>query len=158
MAIITGPKQPSSQPPRDRRITVAVDFDGVIHHRPKTERGGEDVTGLPIPGAMNFIRHLVTAAHVVIFTARLDTEDVAQHKRTTDNIKFWMKRHMCDEADRLVILGKPSFDIHAVLDALTYTAVKPKYARVFLDDRAIRFDGNWPSIPDILKFKTWEES
>jgi hypothetical protein len=59
-----------------RAITVAVDFDGVLHQR--SGRFSDQVTGDPVPGAGDGLRRLAERYDVVIFTARTALDPVRQ--------------------------------------------------------------------------------
>jgi hypothetical protein len=133
--------------------TIAVDFDGVIHSRPKSERGGVDITGEPVPGAFNFLRHLTSAFEVVIFSSRFAGFDGQMAK---DSVAKWMMERFGDDSYAQMARGKTGYDPHEILARIRLTATKP-VARCYLDDRAITFKGIFPSIPDLLNFKTWEE-
>ena len=57
-------------------VTVAVDFDGVLHQR--SRRFSDQVTGDPVPGAAEGLRRLAERYDVVIFTARTALDPVRQ--------------------------------------------------------------------------------
>ena len=63
-------------PPHQVAITVAVDFDGVLHQR--SGRFSDEVTGDPVPGAADGLRRLAERYDVVIFTARTALGPVRQ--------------------------------------------------------------------------------
>ena len=132
---------------------IAIDFDGVIHSRPKSERGGVDITGEPVPGAFNFLRHLTSAFEVVIFSARFAGFDGQKAK---ENVTDWMHGEFQKDSEAQVARGKSPYDAAEILARIRLSATKP-VARCYLDDRAITFKGVFPSIPDLLNFKTWEE-
>lgn len=133
------------------RITIAIDFDGVIHLRPRTEYGAVMVTGEPVPGAFNFLHHLTTAADVVIFSARFNGYDGIEAIKSVRN---WMLEQFHLDSAAGVKRGKQPYSGTEVVDKLKFTAVKP-IARVILDDRAVTFNGIFPKIPDLLSFRTW---
>jgi hypothetical protein len=65
-----------SEPSPQRAVTVAVDFDGVLHQR--SGRFSDQVTGDPVPGAADGLRRLAERYDVVIFTARTALDPVRQ--------------------------------------------------------------------------------
>jgi hypothetical protein len=65
-----------SEPARRVGVTVAVDFDGVLHQ--KSAQFSDDVTGDPVPGAAEGLRGLADRYDVVIFTARTALDPVRQ--------------------------------------------------------------------------------
>lgn len=133
--------------------TIAVDFDGVIYHRTKRDHGARTFDGDPVPGAMNFLRHLTSAFTVVIYSARYGGYDGQAAIRESQR---WMIKHFHQENDRLINRNKSPFDVIELMDKITFSATKP-VARVLLDDRCVCFTGIFPSIKELLEFKPWSE-
>jgi hypothetical protein len=69
------------EPSRPGAVTVAVDFDGVLHQ--KSVRFSDDVTGDAVPGAAEGLNRLAERYDVVIFTART----------ALDPVRRWMADH-----------------------------------------------------------------
>lgn len=106
--------------------TIAVDFDGVIH---KYSRGWADGTIYddPIPGAMDAILNLMNRGYnIVIFTAR-----------PIGPIHEWMERHW-------------KAKMYPIPDI---TNTKPA-AIAYIDDRAVRFNGDWAEMLALFPWKT----
>ena len=117
-------------------MTIAVDFDGVIH---AYSRGWADgsIYDPPLPGALDGLRTLMAQDAVFIFTSR-NTEQVANwlFERGEFNItweppgestcEFWNDR------DRLLVTNRK-------LPATAY-----------LDDRAVRFADWGQALADLL--------
>jgi hypothetical protein len=104
---------------------VLVDFDCVVH---AYDRGWQDGTvyGDPVPGSLEAIQWLMERFDVVIFTARLaDHRDVAAIQYNL--IRSWLSEH-----------GFP--------DMMVTDQKLP--ARYYIDDKAIRFDGEWGETVD----------
>lgn len=133
--------------------TLAIDFDGVIHDRPKSERGCMEVTGDPVPGAMHFLASVVNAFDVVIFSARFRGMD---GQEALPIVKEWMIDRMNEYVEDRYKRGKKVADIEDIMGKIRYDGQKP-IAHVYLDDRAMTFTGQWPTIEKIMKFKTWSE-
>lgn len=131
--------------------TIAVDFDGVIYDRPKTEKGNAVFTALPVPGAMQFLRHATSAFNVVIFSARFTTDDVVESCR--QYILHQMTQH---NLYRVAMFEDKPFNPEEIVSKISFRHTKP-IARVYLDDRAWQFNGTFPKIPELLNFKTWRE-
>lgn len=107
--------------------TIAVDFDGVIHHYKKTDGiAWRNATGDLIKDADVIIKKLKEMGYiVVVFTSRKDL----------DPVKEFLKRHF--------------------MDFLRITNEKVK-AAVYLDDRGLKFNGDWQKVfGEILTFKTY---
>ena len=65
-----------TEPARRVGVTVAVDFDGVLHQ--KSAQFSDDVTGAAVPGAAEGLSRLAERYDVVIFTARTALDPVRQ--------------------------------------------------------------------------------
>lgn len=133
---------------------VAIDFDGVLHLRPRSEKGAIDVTGDAVPGAMNFLYNLSHAASIIIFSARFNGYDGVE---AMHNVREWVLKQMQLDNEARAARGKTVYSATAVVDGFKWTAVKP-VCRVYLDDRCICFKGTFPPIPDLLYFRAWTES
>lgn len=120
--------------------TVAIDFDGVIHAYTKGWQGGE-LYDPPVPGTKAAIQRLIMHGwRVVIYTTR---NNPLYHK------------------------GAKGYDLSVAIEnylneyEIPYSEVhfggKP-IAQVYLDDRAVCFDGNWNNaVSAIQNFKTYQE-
>ncbi len=114
--------------------TIALDFDGVIH---SYESGwlGEGILEHPLEGAQDFIKDLQDRNFkVIIFSVRAATI------KGQETIKQWLRQHGF------------SADIQI-------TNAKPK-ASLYVDDRGLRFEGNFDEVLDYIDYtnpelKTW---
>lgn len=95
----------------DRKPTVAVDFDGVIHAYSRGWQGGECYDP-PMDGSREALARLAHTWRVVVFTTRTDTSAVWG----------WLARYALDGYVAEV------------------TNVKP-IAAAYIDDRAVTFTG-----------------
>ena len=110
-------------------MRIVVDLDGTIC--PVKQAGQSYAELLPLPGAAERLRQLRSAGHeVIIQTARNMATCESNVGRVMKNIGGltldWLKRHEIEYDE--IYFGKPN-------------------ASVYIDDRAIRFDG-WESITD----------
>ena len=113
----------------DPKPTLAIDFDGVLHSY--SGWTGSNKLSEPVPGAVEFCRRAVERFHLVVYSARaLDPDQRVQ-------LGIWLSQH-----------GFP---------AMYITAQKPP-ALVYLDDRAWRFDGQWPDVEALVAFRAWWEA
>lgn len=111
---------------KQKRLTVAVDFDGVLNKY--SGWNGENDLSTPQSGVQYFLKKLNEKYGVIVFTVR-----------DKDKVKEWLKKY---ELDRYVI--------HV-------TDIKPK-AVAYIDDRAIKYNGNYGEVLEKLeRFKTWWE-
>lgn len=120
-----------SDPPK---LTIALDFDGVIHEHVSPWTDAHEIHDGPVPGALDFIRGAIDAGcEVVIYTARANTASTVPH------VYAWLVKHGLEER----------YAWH-----IRITALKPA-AVVYIDDRAWRFEGTWPSLEQIRALKPW---
>lgn len=104
--------------------TIGIDFDGVIHAYSKGWHDGT-IYDQPIPGALIALRNLMTEHAVFIFTSRNVTHVAAwmiERGFTCQSGytgKFWNTRGTLLVTNRKIP------------------------ASVYLDDRAVRFTGDW---------------
>jgi hypothetical protein len=103
--------------------TIAVDFDGVVHSYDSGWTGPEPIDP-PVPGARAAIAAIRGMGWTVaVFTCRALTADGMA------GTKAWLAKHEI-EVDEV-------------------TGVKP-HAALYIDDRGLRFDGNWHGIVEDL--------
>lgn len=117
--------------------TICIDFDGVIHDYSKGWQG-DDVFGQMIPNADTGTSVLKKKGWtVIIFTTR----------KKTAKLEEWLKEH------------------NVAYDYINENPKQPDntsgkiIADVYLDDRGIKFNGNWDEwlIRDITDFEPWQE-
>lgn len=140
-------QQPSYRP------RIAVDFDGVIYARPKSERGNLDYSADPVVGSIHFLRCMVKPFEVVLHSARwagFDGQDSCNLAKVWLIDQFTLYNR--DQQRR----GKPGIIVSEIMDALQLTATKP-VAKVYIDDRAWKFEGTFPTAKELFEFKTWME-
>lgn len=110
--------------------TVVFDFDGVIHSYKSGWKGNTIIPDPPVDGIKTVIEDLQERGYrVVIVSSRCNTSD------GIDAIKNWLKHY-----------GFPWLEV---------MAEKPP-ALVYVDDRAICFDGDCNTLYDkISNFRPW---
>ena len=113
-----------------KRILV-LDFDGVIHRYGQGDRGNE-IYDVPTPGALEFVRAALKKFDIYILSSRAASESGRV------NIANWLKKY---EFPGLPCSNqKPDGEIVA-----------------FIDDRAIPFRGEFPSVKSLASFHPWWE-
>ncbi|HEX5326200.1 MAG TPA: hypothetical protein VFW75_05995 [Acetobacteraceae bacterium] len=116
------------------RLTVAVDFDGVLHSYTSPWISAEIIPDPPVPGAIEWLNALVKEFTVYIHTTRADT--VAGSLA----VAHWLFESGYD--------GPP----------LEVTNQK-RPAVIYVDDRGWRFTGaNFPTPTEIRNAKPWNKS
>ena len=113
------------------RPTVVFDFDGVIHSYRQGWQGADKIPDPVVPGIKAAIDELRTGYRVVVVSTRCASAEGCCA------VRRYLRRNGIEVDD--------------------VTAEKPP-ALCYIDDRAIRFDGNAAVIPEqVRNFKTWLE-
>ena len=134
---------------------ICFDFDGVLHSYTSGWQGIDVIPDAPVTGAVPMLYHYLESFSLAIFSAR---SSQPEGRRA---MKDWLTKH--DEAFRqepdgeptcypVVARGIPSpdnwnavFEKGMLVERIQFPAVKPA-AQVYVDDRAYRFTGAWPSV------------
>lgn len=123
------------QDPVIPKKTLAVDFDGVISYYSGFK--GKGVFGPPIKGCREMLNELIRNEWIIIInTTRSEEQD----------IKTYLKFH-----------GIPYHHINYNPENDQLQLSKTKVvAHVYLDDRAVRFNGDWKeAAQQIMNFEPW---
>lgn len=107
--------------------TVAIDFDGVIH---RYSKGWYDGTAYDdaMPGAISAIKKLMEEYTVYVFTTR----DLAQ-------VQDWFGRYGQQIPTQIIKPEEKYWTTRGVLGLANHKVI----AYVWVDDRALRFTGDW---------------
>lgn len=116
-----------------KKPILCLDFDGVIHTYKSGWCGADMILDEPVEGAKEFIQDALCEFKVVIFSSR------SNHEGGIQAMRAWMDSYGLD----------PFHEIEFVKE-------KPP-AFVTIDDRAITFEGVWPSIQRLKEFKPWNK-
>lgn len=142
------PETPAAPIASDKRYTIAVDFDGVIHQYVSSWEAPWVITDPPMPGAFEWLAAMVAKFRVVINSSRFTPQYVQHGKvinpqaRALAALAAWFDAHglPAHVRDQLVVWSQPG---------------KPA-ALVYIDDRAFRFEGAFPTAAEIHKLKPWK--
>jgi len=118
----------------DETFQVGIDFDGVIHANSKGFYDGT-VYDEPIPGAREALAKLSERFVIIVYSAKARKDRMLINGQTgVDLIWEWLKKHDMDGFVKDV------------------TAEKPR-AVFYIDDKAVRFNGDWPeTFQNLQKF------
>lgn len=113
-------------------MAICLDFDGVIHKALSPWRGRTIISDPPVEKAREAIEQLMKYHRILVHSGRCATEE------GREAIEAWLERQ------------------GIIVDAV----VKDKpLARIFVDDRAIQFKGDWAqTLDDIWNFRQWQRS
>lgn len=137
-------------------LTLALDFDGCVHSYTSGWKGAAVIPDPPVPGAIAFLTEAVQRFRVCICSSRCVGEEIRSfiNGQTVVSAKpNWHGIYAMD--DWFEENGLP----RDVRKQLEYWVAKPP-AHIMIDDRALRFDGDWSAVlqGDLLKFKPWNHS
>lgn len=117
-----------------RNYSIAVDFDGVIHSYTSPWVDATVIPDPPVPRAIEWLNEIGKRFRVIIFTTR------GKSPAGREAVRAWLHAYgfECSRED--------------------VTAEKPP-ALIYLDDRAVRFDGeNFPTADQIHReFVPWNK-
>lgn len=129
---------------------ICVDFDGVIHSYTSGWQGADVISDPPVEGALDWLReHLpipeaisamapeYIGPEVVIYSAR------SGQRGGIKAMKEWLIKHGMHPA-------------YFSDDILKFPETKPP-AFLTLDDRAICFDGRFPTSEELMAFQSWQK-
>jgi hypothetical protein len=119
--------------PLGERYTIAVDFDGVIHSYINPWVNPHTIPDLPVVGAIDWLSSISQKFDVVIFTTR------ARTWRGRRAIRKYLNSYGCLNVDKMKITDR-----------------KPA-ALIYIDDRAWRFEGTFPTSQQIHEARPWNK-
>lgn len=125
-----------------RKPILCLDFDGVIHSYNSGWRGADVIPDPPVDGAIWFIESAVEHFTVAIYSSR------SGQRGGIKAMKAWLQKHMREA------MGPDRTRCDDVLAEIQWPKEKPP-ATVSLDDRAITFEGTWPSMVHLKAFQPW---
>jgi hypothetical protein len=127
---------------RGRRPILCLDFDGVIHSYSSGWQGAAYIPDPPVEGAIGFMLEALNHFDVVIFSSR------SNQRGGLTAMRLWLRKHA----------GAAWYEspVGPGLEDIRFVTEKPS-AMVTLDDRAITFEGTWPTIETLKEFKPWNK-
>jgi len=128
-----------------KKPILCLDFDGVLHSYTSGWKGATTIPDPPVPGAFEFLHNAVREFRVCVFSSRSNQPGGAEAMRQ------WLGYWSVDEKH-----GLPHNTDLSFLGDIEWPTEKPA-AFVTIDDRALTFDGTWPSIADLRAFKPWHQ-
>ena len=117
---------------------LCLDFDGVLHSYTSGWKGADVIPDPPIEGAAAFMKKALNRFRVCIFLSR------SNQPGGLKAMQDWMIKWM------------PSETVPHWAHGLEWPLEKPA-AFVTIDDRALTFDGTWPSMETLQNFKPWNK-
>lgn len=124
---------------------LCLDFDGVIHSYTSGWKGADVIPDPPVRGALQFIVDAMKVFSVSIFSSRSNQPGGKQA------MIQWLGYWSVDPEH-----GMPNDFDHAAWGDIEWSTEKPA-AFVTIDYRALTFDGTWPDLAELKKFKPWNK-
>jgi hypothetical protein len=141
---------------KDKPI-LCLDFDGVLHSYTSGWVKSDFIPDPPVPGAFAFLAEAVQHFQVRIYSARSshqDPGDLGDGIRAMRLwIEYWAQRELPNEP--------PTYLANLVINQIAWNndawpERKPP-AFLTIDDRALTFNGTWPSLEELRAFKPWNK-
>ncbi len=131
---------------------ICVDFDGVIHSYSSGWKGIDVIPDPPVPGAIKWLEeHLPTPDAIYAF-GHIAHEGKPIVQIYSSRSKSWRGRRAMKRW--LIQHGLPK---EYITDRILKFPKKKPAAYLTIDDRAICFDGNFPTADEMLAFKPWNK-
>lgn len=128
-----------------KKLILCVDFDGVIHSYKRGWMGPTAIPDPPVDGAIEFLVKAIDYFDVQIYSSR------SAHEGGIEAMQEWLADHWARH------YNDPPVDFLSIVQTdIGWPTEKPP-AFVTLDDRAITFNGYWPSMNTLLTFKPWNK-
>ena len=131
---------------------LAVDFDGVLHGYQSGWKGPRCIPDPPVPGAIDWLRSLLTDADCRCALApRFLSFDVQIYSSRS---RYWGGRRAMKKwiGERFEEAGHYA----QLVELLKFPLMKPP-AFLHIDDRAMTFKGVFPTEEVMLKFTPWNK-
>lgn len=127
---------------------LCLDFDGVLHSYNSGWRGASNIPDQPVKGAIEWLDSLIEDGEAVCAMApRFRVFDVCIYSSRSS--QFGGRRAM----RKWLIKNGLSND---KIENIRFPLFKPA-AQITIDDRALTFNGSFPSVQEMLDFKPWNK-
>jgi hypothetical protein len=129
---------------------ICVDFDGVIHSYESGWQGISNIPDKPVPGAIQWIKeHLPVPDAICSMAPQYEGPIVQIYSSRSKSwrgrkaMKKWLIRH--------------GLELCYFTESILKFPKKKPAAFLTIDDRAICFDGKFPTTKQMLDFKPWNK-
>ena len=129
---------------------VCVDFDGVIHSYTSGWKGIDVIPDPPVPGAIEWLMEHLPCPDGICAMAPTHTGPIVQIYSSRS--KSWFGRRAMKRW-----LVQNGFPREYISEGILKFPTKKPAAFLTIDDRAICFNGTFPSAAEMLAFKPWNK-
>lgn len=123
------------------KLTLLVDFDGVLHSYKSGWKGVGNVPDGPVPGAIKWLQTMMERYDVAVYSSR--SKESAGLKAMQVALTAWAKED-----------GMSFVDACAFAEKLSFPTTKPA-AWLTIDDRCFCFEGRFPTLEEVDQFQPW---
>lgn len=123
------------------KLTLLVDFDGVLHSYKSGWKGAANIPDPPVSGAIEWLLRMMTRYEVAIYSSR--SKEEAGLNAMKEALTKWAR-------DDGMMAGTAA----AFVSALVFPTQKPA-AWLTIDDRCICFNGTFPTLEEVDQFQPW---
>lgn len=127
------------------RPILCLDFDGVIHSYGSGWKGAGVCDDPPVPGTLEFLEEATKHFRVMVYSSR------SKSLKGRRAMKRYMRRHFA-----VLLTFSPDHRQDFLHEEIEWPWFKPS-ALITIDDRALTFDGTWPTIEALQAFKPWNK-
>ena len=146
---------------------LCLDFDGVLHSYTSGWKGARVIPDPPVPGALEFVVGALERFQVAILSSRshawFGRYAMKRWLRNNlyaigiaDDVPRWWADYICEGSAMEPWAHEVYASANRVIKTIQWPLHKPP-AMVTIDDRAITFSGEWPSLDGLRAFKTWQK-
>jgi hypothetical protein len=133
-----------------RKPILVLDFDGVCHSYQSPWTNVTTIPDPPVPGMFDFLTEAARHFDLQVLSAR------SQADKGIEAMQDWFVKHYLiwkGWPDQYDYRGYAWTDVSLLLK---FPKEKPM-AFLSIDDRALCFQGTWPTPAELLKFKPWNK-
>jgi hypothetical protein len=123
------------------KLTLLVDFDGVLHSYKSGWKGASNIPDPPVDGAIRWLQTMLERFDVAIYSTRSLTPEGVQAMRVA--LTEWAKADGMGFQDACDFVEKLRFP------------EKKEPAWLTIDDRCICFTGTFPTLEEVYQFQPW---
>lgn len=153
---------------KTKKKTLVLDFDGVIHSYTSGWKGACVIPDEPVPGALEFIANATDHFQVAILSSRSHQwggrramrrwllDCLRKNALMYDDCPQWLRDRITAQSFADPWVDDVRYVTKQIVSKISWPLYKPA-AYLTIDDRAITFTGEWPSMSDIISFKPWNK-
>lgn len=132
----------------ERRPILVIDFDGVLHSYVSGWKGIDQIPDPPVPGFAEFLEGAVKVFDVAVFSSRS-----AEFAGRTA-MREWLAAQLAKYYEATMTTAAAVGRATDLRRKIAFPGQKPA-AFISLDDRALTFNGVWPDIAALRRFRPW---